>query len=243
MYQNPAESPRHAIDPPAVPLLTPGIGAATGSPVSASERCRVPSSVPCEDSETATMLPSGEGTYQSIAVAPARIDRVRVDQHPLGRDVARIGKGHQEGLLLRRLLFQREVRRSAPLRPCVRRGIGCKDLLRSAPDVLVGRQRSQVRHRPFVLGLRPRPRLLGARVLEPSIVLGHVDAVVRRRHGHARRLDRTDFHHRSPCLGRARGGIRTHTVLRPSLFKSDAAADYATRARSSAMLPPGRMPA
>ena len=35
-----------------------------------SKTYRLPSSLPPFDSETATRLPSGEGTYQSIAVAP-----------------------------------------------------------------------------------------------------------------------------------------------------------------------------
>ncbi len=70
MYQSPAESPRQATEPPAVPLLTRGIGVSASSPVAASYTCSVPSSVPWEDCETATSRPSGDGAYQSMVTAP-----------------------------------------------------------------------------------------------------------------------------------------------------------------------------
>ena len=68
MYQNAPESPRHASEPPI--RVIRGIRTSTSSPVEASNTCSVPSSVPCEDNDTATRRPSGEGTNQSIVVAP-----------------------------------------------------------------------------------------------------------------------------------------------------------------------------
>ena len=68
MYQNPPESPRHASDPPIIVIR--GIRTSTSAPDDTSNTCSVPSSVPCEDSDTATKRPSGDGTYQSIVVAP-----------------------------------------------------------------------------------------------------------------------------------------------------------------------------
>ena len=48
-----------------------GLGkAATLVPLAESKTCRDPSSVPCCDSETASRLPSGDGTNQSIVVSP-----------------------------------------------------------------------------------------------------------------------------------------------------------------------------
>ena len=68
------------------------MGLSISRPVATSYTCSVPSSLPFFDNETAIFVPSGDGTHQSIAVAPdgsstfgssnrAQMRRVRIQPH------------------------------------------------------------------------------------------------------------------------------------------------------------------
>lgn len=140
--------------------------------------------------------PVGRGVVPVDRGGPARVDRVRVDEHAFGCRVAEIGQGDEERLLPRWLELEREVRVAGPPRVSVRGGVGREDLFGSAADLLVGRQRPQVGHRALVLRLGPRLRLFGLRVLEPAIVLRHVNTVIGGGDGHAHRLDGVELNHR-----------------------------------------------
>ena len=67
--------------------------------------------MPFSESETATREPSGEGTNQSMAVAPARVERVRIDEHPPAGDVVEAVQHDEERLLPRGLLPECEEAR------------------------------------------------------------------------------------------------------------------------------------
>src|SRR6478672_13593585 len=67
VYQNPRPSLCQARLPPPVANCTRPIGRSSSFPVVTSNICKVPASEPSLERLTATLPPSGEGTYQSIA--------------------------------------------------------------------------------------------------------------------------------------------------------------------------------
>src|SRR5262245_16644217 len=66
----PELSSSHAALPPPVGYWTRGILSSSSLPESTSKKCNVPCSLPPSESEIATRRPSGDGTYQSIAMLP-----------------------------------------------------------------------------------------------------------------------------------------------------------------------------
>ena len=151
--QNPDPSARQAIEPPI--RWTWGMGSSTTSPLATSKTCNVPSSVPCSDSETASRVPSGDGTNQSIVVSPVGSMASGVHDDALGPGVVEVRERHQERPLPRRLLLQREVRAPGRGQAAVRRALGAKQLVDARPQLVSPRQGLEVRAGQLPLRLRP----------------------------------------------------------------------------------------
>ena len=185
--QNPRPSARQAIEPPI--RWTCGIGSSTTSPLATSKTCSVPSSVPCSDNETASRVPSGDGTNQSIVVSPVGSMASGIHDDALGPRVVEVRESDQERTLPRGLVLQREVRASGRGQAAVGRALGAQQPVDAGPQLVSPRQGVEVRAGQLPLRLRPCDGLRRGRVLQPSVVLGDVEPVVAGGDRDPRRLD------------------------------------------------------
>ena len=107
-----------------------------------------------------------------------RVDGLRIHYDTLCRRVVKVGQGHQERLLPRRLRLQREEDASAGHEPQVRRRLGLQQLLDTCTQRVSPGDLAEVGTGALLLAFRPGMGLLGGCVLQPPVVLGDVDAVV-----------------------------------------------------------------
>ena len=146
-----------------------------------SYTCRVPSSVPCSDSETATRRAVGGGD-EPVDVRRARGSTCVGVEHRPARWRGRRGRSaHTSNGCCRGGCSLRAKKRRRP--PCRREYVvdSSRRISSTRPRSRPPGDRVEVGAGARLLGGGPRPRLLGRGVLQPAVVLGHLDPVVGRR--------------------------------------------------------------
>jgi hypothetical protein len=141
-----------------------------------------------------------------------RVDGIRIHDDTLGRRVVKVGQGHQERLLPRRLYLQREEGASAGHEPLVRCPLGLQQLPGTGPQRVSPGDPVEIGAGAPLLGPRPDDGLRGGGVLQPPVVLGDVDAVIGVCHRDPRSQHQGEFGHVTSQLPRRAARHRTRVA-------------------------------